>query len=530
MEIELKLCISPEAVSAFRRHPLLKKLAIAKPYKQQLISTYFDTPDCILMQHRAGLRVRQVGNKLIQTLKAGGQVDSGLHQRNEWESEVHALAPDLLALRGMLKPKSAWDKLLSKPAMAEQLTPLFTTKFQRNVWLLRLPQGDEVELVLDQGQIQYGADANVMADMVTPISEIELELKSGAAAHLFAFALELQKTIPLRLSNISKAERGYRLYQLQTVDITEEVRVEIARATPLDIADKKTVGQGFQAIIANCVAQIQGNEAGLLAGTDPENVHQMRVGVRRLRSALAIFSGAIPFPAFFAEECQWLGQHLGVVRDWDVFAGTTLDAHALGAPDMPDMPEFQMLRQEALEIAQTHRTTVIDVINSDRYARLLLTLGACAHGAEISLTEDAPVSTQADGSLREFASEQLSRHQKKLHKRGKGLRRIDAAQRHRLRIAAKKMRYALDFFESLYPPKKIAAFAAGLHGLQDALGMLNDASVAGRLLQQCVHARPECAEVCGYVRGYSAAENTKTLSGLNKLWKKFKRIAPPFKK
>ncbi|PUA16477.1 CYTH and CHAD domain-containing protein [Glaciimonas sp. PCH181] len=527
MEIELKLLISPDAVSAFRRHPLLKKLAIAKPYKQQLISTYFDTPDCILMRHRAGLRVRQVGNKLIQTLKAGGQVDSGLHQRNEWESEVSALAPDLLALREMLKPKSAWDKLLSKPAMVAQLTPLFTTQFQRNVWLLRLPQGDEVELVLDEGQIQYGADANVVADMVTPISEIELELKSGEAANLFAFALELQKTIPLRLSNISKAERGYRLYRLQTDDITEVIPVEIARAAPLDILDKKTVAQGFQAIIANCVAQIQGNEAGLLSGTDPENVHQMRVGVRRLRSALAIFSDAIPFPPFLEEECEWLGQHLGAVRDWDVFAGTTLDAEALGSPDMP---EFQMLRQEALKIAQNNRAKAIEVVNSDRYARLLLTLGACAHGVEINLTEDAPMPIKVGASLQHFASEQLAHYQKKLHKRGKGLRRIDAAQRHRLRIAAKKLRYALDFFESLYPPKKIAIFIAGLHSLQDALGALNDASVAGRLLQQCLHTRPELAEVCGYVRGYSAAGNKKTLGELNKLWKKFKQIAPPFEK
>src|SRR5438445_8074464 len=142
MEIELKLFIAAAAVGAFRRHPLLKKRAIAKPYQQQLVSTYFDTPDCCLMHKQAALRVRQVEGKWIQTLKAGGFVEAGLHQRNEWESELSDPTPDLAVLRGMLKPKSPWARLIAKSKIERQLMPIFTTRFRRSIWLLRLPLGD----------------------------------------------------------------------------------------------------------------------------------------------------------------------------------------------------------------------------------------------------------------------------------------------------------------------------------------------------------------------------------------------------
>lgn len=516
MEIELKLLIAPAAVGAFRRHPLLKKLAIAKPYRQQLVSTYFDTPDCYLMQHQAGLRVRQVEGKWIQTLKAGGQVESGLHQRNEWESEVIDPTPDLAVLRGMLKPKSPWARLIARPGIAQQLTPIFTTRFQRSVWLLRLPQGDQVELVLDQGEIQHGSGADATR---SPISEIELELKSGNAAHLFAFALELQDKLPLRVGNVSKAERGYQLYAPRPL--------QIIKARAFELSAKETVSQGLQAIMANCLAQIQGNEAGLAFGTDAESVHQMHIGVRRLRSAIALFSGQLPLPDLLIADVKWLGRELGVVRDWEVFAGTTLDALARGCQDGPDL---QPLRQKAADFASESRVKAAEAVGSTRYARLMLTLGACMHGAMPGQPEPAPASKELEAPLRKFASEQLARYQKKLRKRGKGLARSDSAERHQLRIAAKKVRYAIEFFHSLYPAKQVKSYVAALSALQDALGELNDASVTHQLLQQCVHGAPELAEASGFVRGYVFAHNEKNLEKLTRLWKKFKLVNPPLEK
>lgn len=520
MEIELKLLIAPGAVSAFKRHPLLKKLAIAKPYQQQLISTYFDTPDCYLMQHRAGLRVREVGGKLIQTLKAGGQVEGGLHQRNEWETEVRGLKPDLVAIQAMLKPHSKWSKLLDRPDLNQQLIPVFTTRFQRHIWLLRLPEGDEVELALDQGEIEsgYGDKASRL-----PISEIELELKSGKAGNLFALALALQETLALSTGNISKAERGYRLYAPQAVSISN--------ASTLDLADKKTIAEGFQAIVGDCLRQIQDNESGVKYGTDAESVHQMRIGVRRLRSALAIFSDkSAALPLFLKAESQWLGKRLGTARDWEVFAGSTLAA----AFDLRGPQTIAALQKTAHDFAKKSRTDAINVLNSARYTRLILTLGACISGATQAVdsaskegaTPPAPALGQA--RLRPFAAAQLARYQKKLLKRGKGLHVIDPAERHKLRIAAKKMRYAVAFFSSLYPPKKIKPYVSALSTLQDTLGDLNDARVAETLLQHCAVGKPQLTEVSGYVRSIVSAQSKGNLKKLNKQWKKFKRTDSPF--
>lgn len=518
MEIELKLLIAPSAVGAFRRHPLLKQLAIVKPYQQQLISTYFDTPDYYLMRHCAALRVREVGGKLIQTLKAGGQVAGGLHQRNEWESEVTELRPDLTAIQALLKPRSRWLKLLSRPQLMPQLTPIFTTRFQRRIWMLRLPEGDEVELALDQGQIMSGHGDGLIS---IPISEIELELKSGKAGNLFALALALQETIALSVSNISKAERGYGLYATQSP--------AIVTARDIELSEKKTIVEGFQVILSHCLDQIQGNEAGIKYGIDPESVHQMRVGVRRLRSALAIFRDQLAISEFLLEECQWLGGHLGSARDWEVFAGPTLAAAVFGFKGPRTVTPLQ---KKATDFAKKSRSNAVKVLNSSRYARLILTLGACIHGMsqQAEVTPDAPtlLLESASAPLRPFAAAQLRRYQKKLRQRGKGLNAIDSTERHKLRIAAKKMRYGLAFFSSLYSEKKIKTYLAALSMLQDTLGELNDARVADGLLQQCTEGKPQLAEVSGYVRDYVSAHNQINLKKLNKQWKKFKQVKSPF--
>jgi len=516
MEIELKLLIAPASAAAFRRHPLLKKLAIHKPYQQELVSTYFDTPDCYLMLHQAALRVRQVDGKLIQTLKAGGQVETGLHQRNEWESEVSDPYPDLAALHGMLEPRSPWAKLIARSGVARQLTPIFTTRFQRRVWLLRLPQGDEVEVVLDQGEIQYGSGTNATS---SPISEVELELKSGKAEHLFALALELQETIPLRVGNVSKAERGYQLYAPQPL--------QIMKASTLELSESMTVGKGMQAIIANCLGQIQGNEAGLVLGTDSESVHQMHIGVRRLRSALTLFRAQLQLPEFLMVDLRWLGSHLGVVRDWEVFAGNTLNVMAQhGCQDAADLPR---LREKAADFARVSRLKAAEVVCSMRYARLILTLGACMYSAMARQPEHASGHQELEAPLHEFASKRLASYQKKMLKRGKRVVRGSSEERHQLRIAAKKVRYIVEFFYSLYPAKKARSYVAALSALQDALGELNDASVAHRLSQQCAHGEPELAEISGFVSGYIFAHNEKNLGRLAKLWKEFTLVKPPLK-
>ena len=181
MEIELKLLLAPKDAPRLRAHPLLAQLAQGEPLVLQMHDMYVDTPDLQLCRHQAGLRVRQVDGRWMQTLKAGGSVSGGLHSRHEWEGEVPGPQPDLAALDSVIGRKQPIRALLRQDAIRDALQPVFTTRIKRTVWQLRTPQGDQIECVLDQGVIESGADGAVRS---VPVSEIELELKQGQAASL----------------------------------------------------------------------------------------------------------------------------------------------------------------------------------------------------------------------------------------------------------------------------------------------------------------------------------------------------------
>lgn len=514
MEIELKLLLDPAHAAALRRHPLLRQYAIAKPYRQQLTSVYFDTPELHLRRHDAALRVRNVSERgghphhWLQTLKGGGEVAAGLHQRGEWESRVGGPRPELAALIALVGPGAGWAELLAAPALAQRLAPIFTTRVRRTTWLLRLPQGDEIELALDQGTLRHGAERQ-------PISEIELELKSGDAARLFDFALALLEAVPLRVGNLSKAERGYALHAPQAPAVVEAARLELAAGL--------TVEQGFQAIAGHCLAQLQGNEAGVAQGSDPESVHQMRVGLRRLRSALGLFGDVAPCPAALRQELVWLASALGAARDWDVLVGDTLPRVAA---DGLDAAAWASLLQAASAAARQNRQQAAATVCSVRYARLLLCLGGWLQGARWRDALTAPERERLAAPLRPFATQALARRHATLKKRGKRLRGATPGERHRARIGAKNVRYAAEFFQSLFSAKRLQPYVAALTRLQGALGRLNDAGVADRLLRRLAQAQPELAPGAACARGDLAARGERELRQLAKSWKRFTAFKP----
>ena len=277
-----------------------------------------------------------------------------MHSRHEWESPVDGPQPDLLALRSRIERGSAWHKLLRSPALALEIAPIFTAHVTRTVWDLRLPQGDLVECVLDIGELDH-------AGVTAPISEVELELKSGSVAHLFDFALALLQDIPMRTGTLSKADRGYALCAPQSP--------QAVKAEALALSPDMTVEEAFGAIVANCMTQIQANESGVAQGHDVESLHQMRVGLRRLRSALDLFDEVIrPAPAMH-EELEWLNAQLGAPRDWDVLCSATLPAIASAAPQ-----EHRIAVVTLGALGKSHETheAAAEAVGSPRYTRLIL--------------------------------------------------------------------------------------------------------------------------------------------------------------
>jgi triphosphatase len=524
MEIELKLLLDPADIAAFRRHALLHQYAITKPRVQQLTSIYFDTDDFHFKRHAIALRVRRINRAWVQTMKGEARVTAGLHQRQEWECSVNEAHPDLALFKDQPGYGKGWTKSLKDSSLGGRLLPVFTTKMRRTIWLLRLEHGSEVELALDQGEVRHD-------NTVAPISEIELELKSGDAGELFDFALQLQRSIPLRIGNVSKSERGYALHAVQAPPIVT--------ATSLKLSPKLSVEQGFQIIAANCLVQIQGNEAGVAQGNSPENIHQMRLGLRRLLSALGLFAPVVPCPDTLTGELKWLIGELGAARDWEVLAGDTLKGIVAACPHEPGLIPLQ---QAAAKEAQKKRRAAAAALNSVRYAHLMLSFSNWMHGAYWRTLPGGPMRVKQEAPLAKYVAKMLALQQKQLIRRNKQLQgtmhkaKENAAEagedvpqtRHRLRIAVKKNHYAIEFFASLYPARQTRPFIKALSGLQTALGRLNDASVAAQLLQSLGQSkRLSLTQAAGFAQAYLLLHTQRDSRKIGKLWKRFAAMPLP---
>lgn len=490
MEIELKLLLAQEDVLRLRAHPLLAQTAQGEPLVLQMHDIYLDTPDLQLCRHNAGLRVRQVDGRWVQTLKAGGSVSGGLHSRHEWEGDVPGPQPDLAALDAAIGRKQPIRALLGQDAIRDALQPVFTTRIERTVWQLRTPQGDQIECVLDQGVIESGTDGVARS---VPVSEIELELKQGQAASLFDVALALLQDVPLQLGHMSKAERGYRLAAPQPM--------RTVKAQPLALDDGMTVQQAFIDICGNCLEQVSGNQDGVAAGEDAESVHQMRVGLRRLRSALGMFKSLLALPDALTAELGWLGGALGEARDWDVLAGNTL-----AQLDGEAATDAAALAAAAHAQARLKHVQAAQAITSARYTACMLGLQRWLQARAWRDNCSARQLRRLDARVSPFARTTLRKDQRRLMKRGKRLLQATPQQRHQVRIAAKKARYATEFFASLYDAGQVRHYVKRLSVLQDELGWRNDIEVADGLLRALAEMQPDLLPQAAYVRGFLAAQ------------------------
>ena len=501
IETELKLSIPPDSFARVAAHPALRGGTAQRT--RRLYSIYFDTPDCELWRHGFALRVLRDGKQWIQALKGGGSDEAGLHRRIEIEHPVARPLPDLALFR-----QGEHAAILDAPDLDARIEPAFTTDFYRSLRVLTPAPNVLVEACLDRGKIQCGGET-------APLCELELELKSGPPAALYDLALALLETLPLAVENRSKAERGHALRNPQAQ--------APARADTAQLDAGMTVSDAFATIVHAVLAHLQANESGLRSGTDSEYLHQMRVAVRRLRSAFAVFSPVLPPAAVepFLAEMKWLSGTLGPARDWDVFVETSLPpvraAYARHKGLDACAAEFERLRRFARQKAKR-------AVASARYQRLVLKLAAWLAHEGWRSEPDPALHGALMRPVRDYAEDVLEARYARVRKRGRKLAGRSASELHRLRIAVKKLRYAAHFFSTLYARAEADDLLDRLARLQDTLGAINDAATVQRLLD-AAHPAPAShavAEARGILLGWSRGRANALERELRRTWKSFR--------
>jgi triphosphatase len=459
-EIELKFEVTPQDLRKLRGARVLRR----KPLKEEdLVSVYFDTPKHKLARNDVTLRVRHNGAKCLQTIKSGGL--AGSFRRGEWEHETKGDVPNLRKVRD-----TALSPLLTKK-LKRGLKPVFETHIHRTSVPVR-KNGTLIEVALDEGQVRAGRRS-------APISELELELKRGKTGDIFKPANEMGKLAPATLSLKSKSERGYDLIENKPAKAVGAEKIRLQRG--MNTAD------AFRIIGRSILRHIAGNETAVRR-SDSEGVHQMRVGLRRLRAAISLFAKLLGDQETerVKAELKWLTGELAPARDLDVYLRNEIEPLRRDAPrrGMKELTGALTLRRAAAF------GKAKAAVESPRYRSLLLdTLQWLENG-------DWAKHPRFYGHrpIERFAADILARRTKRTMKKAKKIQQLDTQQRHKLRIAAKKLRYASDFFGRLFAgrtaKKRLTGLKARLTDLQDCLGALNDIKVHQNLAPKLAPGKP----------------------------------------
>ncbi|RZL96752.1 MAG: CYTH and CHAD domain-containing protein [Variovorax sp.] len=462
MEIEFKFSIPSDRLAAVEA--AVRRGAVTRT---RLQARYFDTPERALAMQGVVLRLRKEGRRWVQTVKAVGE---GPLQREEHEV-------DLGVARAGVVPQPEVQRHAGSPAgerlaalLAAAQGPLAET-YGTDIWRLkrdvRVAGGTVVELALDLGKVV--AHAGTPQACESAVCELELELKQGPVAGLVALAQRWAGQHGLWFSTVSKATRGERL--LAGANTVPAVKAEAPR---LGAQDAPPDGRALQrAIVANCLAQILPNASEIADGSeDEEQVHQLRIGIRRLRTALreldaldpSAFDGAAWEPplvdAFRA---------LGALRDRaqvvERMAPVLRDA---GAPPIVLPPEAASVRPASAVVR-----------DAAFQAALVALIGFTA--AEAPVDQAAALGPKA---ARRLLRRRLERLHTKTLRDGERFESLPTERQHQVRKRLKRLRYLAEFVAPLFDADRAARYLDRLRPAQDALGDFNDEAVANALYRE----------------------------------------------
>lgn len=439
----LRLNLDPAEISTLLQHPLLA----AAPKRRRIHLTHFDTPEETL----AGLGLVVEESRILRKTTLTVQKITG--EDLTWSAPTTPGSFDFATL--IDNPDTA--ELLAQHAA--QLTPLFTIESSQRQWAVQI-RSAQVDVTLEDGKLTAGSDTT---QRTKHFCEVELRLNSGQPAALYGVARLLSRQLRLHPLVDNLTCRALAFSKGDTPRPIKAGRVKIDA--------KQTVIGVFKHVAWLCIAQLQANEAGVFAPKDVEFIHQARVALRRLRTALRLFETELPagFSDKWGQAWRDVGEQLGNARNWDVFCGELLPAIAADLSGHPDVLQLKSFAEQMRVEAHTHTR---HWLQGRRYS--LTMIAFCEALLALPDRKTERIDTFADKSL------------KKRHKRFcRGARlahTLNSEERHEVRIDLKKLRYTLDFFECLYPQKQLQSFLTALAETQELLGHMNDLVTGEALL------------------------------------------------
>lgn len=431
-----------------------------------LQAAYFDTPGAALAAAGLALRLRKEGRVWVQTLKGTLPGGDGMIR-----AEHNVPRPDAGSARPAIEPalhtESAVGALLLQTLQAAEgaLTPVMGTDIWRRARTARVA-GGVVELAFDVGVIEAGASAPPRR---LAVCELEIELKQGHPQAVVNTAQRWVARHGLWLDTRSKAELGHLLARDDAMAAPRHAdRVRLSR----DMAPAAALDE----VLRSCLVQISVNASQIASGRHaPEHVHQLRVGLRRLRAGLRFFDGrglggAIEAAARDAllQDAVALFRELGQARD-RAAVGVPLAqalARAWAAAGQPGEPPG--LPSVGDEVDPT------GLVRQGVTQRLLLNLIARVHRGAGEPQERTP---DTEPRLLQAVARRLDRWHCQVRSDAQTFDALDDEGCHRLRKRVKRLRYAVEFTAHLYDARAVRPYLKALRALQERLGAFNDVVV-----------------------------------------------------
>src|SRR5262245_49708177 len=296
-EIELKFAIDEPTMG--RLWERARKLRLTKGGRttRRLRSIYLDTPEHALKSAGIALRLRRDGRRWMQSVETNAALHDGPPKADEQETPAPGGRPRLMAI-----PEPALREEVVRYVNGSSLQTVCETVIKRTARELSLGDGTRAELAIDEGEIHANGRS-------AQWREAEIELIEGRPGGLFDIAQALFPEGGLRFSRLSTAARGYLLAE------TGEIEPPVAprNAEPVALDPAQTAEQAARDIVRECFDQIAANVVAVQGLDDPEGPHQLRVALRRLRSAFSLFAPVLQSPELtrLNHEARWIGQGVG---------------------------------------------------------------------------------------------------------------------------------------------------------------------------------------------------------------------------